>query len=143
MEDSTRAEKLRLYLINIIEELNSNFSKNKQINFNFLSNTADNYSIDKIPTQTITEKWIIGPTLSKDIYSFRSRMNYSADVIQNIKNVGFYELFEKKIKQKNESGELPDIDGIQSISCLNSGTMNNADTNTAEFDIQIMIEYID
>ena len=41
----------------------------------------------------------------------------------------------------NEKGILPNIKGIQSIQCLNCGSMNNANTNTAEFDIQIQITY--
>ena len=64
-----------------------------------------------------------------------------ADTMTNIENIGFYETFEKIIKQKNDSNDLPDIQGIQSITCLNCGTLNRANTNTAEFDIQIQIEY--
>ena len=121
-----RVTKLRAYLMDII---------------NFLSNEPNNYSLDKIPVVTEVQKWIIGDTLYRDVYSFRSRMNYSADTMTNIENIGFYETFEKLIKQKDDNNDLPEIDGIQSISCLNCGTMNNANTNTAEFDIQIQIEY--
>lgn len=136
--DSLRITKLRAYLMNIISTLNEQY---KQINVNFLSNEPDNYSLDKIPTQTIVESWITGDCLYKDVYSFRSRMNYSADTISNIENIGFFETFEKIIYNNNETGILPDISGIESIRCLNCGTMNNANTNTAEFDIQIQIEY--
>ena len=104
-------------------------------------NRPNNYSLDKIPVVTEVQKWITGDTLNRDVYSFRSRMNYSADTMTNIENIGFYETFEKIIKQKNDNNILPEIDGIESISCLNCGTMNNANTNTAEFDIQIQIEY--
>ena len=69
-------------------------------------------------------------------------MDYSADTISNIENIGFYEKFEDIIQENNEKNILPEIDGIQSIQCLNSGTMNKANTNTAEFDIQLQIEYI-
>ncbi len=133
-----RITKLRSYLMNIINDLVVNY---EQLNINFLSNEPDNYSLDKMPVEPQVEQWIIGNFLNRDVYSFRSRMNYSADVISNIENIGFYETFEKIIKQKNDANELPDIEGIQSIQCLNAGTMNNADTNTAEFDIQIQIEY--
>ena len=78
-----------------------------------------------------------------DVYSFRSRKLYSQDTINNLKNIGFFEQFENKIKSNNEEGILPNIDGIESIECLNCGTMNNADGNTAEFDIQIQITYRD
>jgi hypothetical protein len=136
--DNLRITKLRAYLFDIIQELNEEY---KQINVDFLSDDINNYSLDKIPTAPQVESWIIGSVLNRDVYSFRSRMNYSADTISNIENIGFYEQFEKIIKEKNDNNELPDIEGIQSISCLNCGTMNNANTNTAEFDIQIQIEY--
>ena len=133
-----RITKLRSYLMNIINDLVVNY---EQLNINFLSNEPDNYSLDKMPVEPQVEQWIIGNFLNRDVYSFKSRMNYSADVMSNIENIGFYETFEKIIKQKNDANELPDIEGIQSIKCLNVGTMNNAETNTAEFDIQIQIEY--
>lgn len=133
-----RVTKLRTYLMDIITELIGQYG---EMNINFLSNEPNNYSLDKIPVVTEVQKWIIGDTLYRDVYSFRSRMNYSADTMTNIENIGFYETFEKLIKQKNDNNDLPDIDGIQSISCLNCGSLNNANTNTAEFDIQIQIEY--
>lgn len=136
--DNLRVTKLRAYLFDIIQRLNSQY---EQINVNFLSNDIDNYSLDKIPTETEGTGWIIGNIMHREVYSFRSRMNYSADVISNIENVGFYETFEKLIKSNNEKNILPNIEGIESIKCLNCGTMNNANTNTAEFDIQIEIQY--
>ncbi len=133
-----RITKLREYLMNIISQLNDKY---KQINVDFLSNEPDNYSLDKIPVVPNVDSWIIGNFVKRDVYSFRSRMNYSADTISNIENIGFYETFEKTIQQNDDNKVLPDIEGIQSISCLNCGTMNNAGTNTAEFNIQIQIEY--
>ncbi len=133
-----RVTKLRAYLMDVITELIGQYG---EMNINFLSNEPNNYSLDKIPVQREVTRWIIGDTLYRDVYSFRSRMNYSADTMTNIENIGFYETFEKIIKQKNDNNDLPDIDGIQSISCLNCGSLNNANTNTAEFDIQVQIEY--
>ena len=133
-----RISKLREYLL---EVLNTLTTKTKQINANMLSNKIDNYSLDKIPVDTEVETWIIGNTIHRDLFSFRSRMAYSQDTINNLKNIGFFEQFEKIIKSNNNEGILPDIDGIESIECLNCGTMNNNETNTAEFDIQIQITY--
>ena len=133
-----RVTKLRAYLMDIITELIGQYG---EMNINFLSDEPNNYSLDKIPVVTEVQRWITGDTIYRDVYSFRSRMNYSADTMTNIENIGFYETFEKIIKQKNDSNDLPDIQGIQSISCLNCGSLNNANTNTAEFDIQIQIEY--
>jgi len=134
-----RITKLRDYLFNIIDTLMTD--ENYQINTNMLSNDINNYSLDKIPTQTTVEKWISGVEIHRDVFSFRSRMPYSQDVIVNLNNIGFFEDFEAIIKSNNENGILPEIEGIEDIECLNCGTMSSAETNTAEFDIQIQITY--
>lgn len=135
----TRISKLRTYLFSIIDTLTTD--KSYQINANMLSNDINNYSLDKIPTSSTIEKWITGIEIHRDVYSFRSRMAYSQDTINNLLNIGFFEKFESIIKSNNEEGILPNINGIQSIECLNCGSMNSANTNTAEFDIQLQITY--
>ena len=137
--EDLRITKLRTYLLSIIDVLVTN--KKYQINANMLSNEPNNYSLDKIPTSSTVEEWITGTRICRDVYSFRSRVGYSQDTIENLINVGFFEIFEKLISSNNEKGILPNIEGIQSIQCLNCGSMNNANTNTAEFDIQIQITY--
>lgn len=136
--NSLRVTKLRSYLMDVISEIKENY---KELNIDFLSNEPNNYSLDKIPTSSEIERWITGETLRRDVYSLRSRMDYSADTISNIENVGFYEIFENAIRTKNKEKDLPEIEGIEAIKCLNCGTMVKANTNTAEFDIQIQIEY--
>ena len=133
-----RVNKLRAYLMGVISSLNAQY---QQINVNFLSDDINNYSLDKIPTASIIEKWITGNCLCKDVYTFRSRNSYSQDALNNLLNIGFFEKFESIIEQRNKNGILPDIEGIEAIRCLNCGTMLRAETNTAEFDIQIQIEY--
>ena len=137
--EDLRITKLRTYLLSIIDVLVTN--KKYQINANMLSNEPNNYSLDKIPISSTVEEWITGTKICRDVYSFRSRVGYSQDTIENLINVGFFEIFEKLISSNNEKGILPNIEGIQSIQCLNCGSMNNANTNTAEFDIQIQITY--
>lgn len=137
--EDLRITKLRTYLLSIIDIL---LTDNKyQINANMLSNEPNNYSLDKIPTSSTVEEWITGSRICRDVYSFRSRVGYSQDTINNLINVGFFEIFEKLISSNNEKGILPNIEGIQSIQCLNCASMTNANTNTAEFDIQLQIEY--
>lgn len=139
MANDTRIEKLRLYLIDIIDDMLE--STKYQINADMLDDKVNDFSLDKIPVSRELEKWIIGPTINHDMFSLRSRKAYSQDTLNNLKNIGFFEQFEKIIKAKNENKELPDIENIESIECLNCGTLNNANTNTAVFDIQIQITY--
>lgn len=137
--NDTRISKLRTYLFSIIDTLTTD--KSYQINANMLDNDINNYSLDKIPTSSTVEKWVNGVEIHRDVYSFRSRMAYSQDTINNLLNIGFFEKFESIIKSNNKKGILPEINGIQNIECLNCGTMNSSDTNTAEFDIQLQITY--
>ena len=136
-----RITKLREYLFGIINTLTTN--SNFQINADMLSNKVGDYSLDKIPVDTEAElPWIIGVEIKKDVYSFRSRKSYSQDTINNLKNIGFFEEFERKIKSNNDKGVLPEIENIESIECLNPGTMiSNDDGKTGTFDIQIQITY--
>lgn len=139
MADDNRISKIREYLFSILDELLN--SREYSINANFLDNNIESYSLDKIPVEPVTEGWIIGPVIKRDVYNFRSRKTYSQDIMNNLANIGFFETFENVIESNNKEGILPDIDGIESISCLNCGTLNMANTNEAEFDVQIEIRY--
>lgn len=138
--DKLRINKLRLYLFDILKEIIG--EGHYQINADMLSADVNNYSLDKIPLASKVETWINGTKTYRDVYSFRSRCMYSQDAINNLKNIGFFEIFENIIETNNREQILPDIEGIDSIECLNCGSMNDADTNTAEFEIQIQIKYI-
>lgn len=133
-----RISKLRNYLFEIINTLTTN--NNYQINADFLGKKGD-FSLDKIPTESTVEKWIIGVEIHRDVYSFRSRKSYSQDTVNNLRNIGFFEEFESIIKSNNKQGVLPEINGIESIECLNCGTFNSSDGTQATFDIQIQITY--
>lgn len=135
---NNRISKLQDYLFGIIDTLTTN--RNYNINADFLGNVGD-FSLDKIPTDTEVENWIIGVQKKKDVYSFRSRKAYSSDTINNLKNIGFFEDFESIIKSNNDEGNLPDIQNIESIECLNCGTLNSVDGTEAIFNIQIQITY--
>ena len=133
-----RISKLREYMIQVIDKI---IKADYKINADMLSNEPNNYSLDKIPVGSVVDKWINGIEIHRDLFSFRSRMLYSLDTIENLRNIGFFEIFEALIRNNNREGVLPEITGIQKIECLNCGTMLSAETNTAEFDIQIQIPY--
>lgn len=134
MNEETRIKRLREYLFTI-------FTNATQINADMLGADINKVSLDRVPSPSEISKWIIGTTKHKDIYNVRFRFPYSQDAKNNLKNIGFFENFENTILENNRNGILPQIDGIERIECLNTGTLSNATTNTAEFDIQIQITY--
>lgn len=140
MSEDLRIKKIIDYITTVIEELNKDYL---EVNADWLGIEANNYSIDKIPTDSTIENWIIPFSKKKDIYSLRSREYYSSDVINNLQNIGFFEKLEKKINSNNSKGIRPDIKGIEKIECLTAGAFNSADPSgkTAEFSIQLQITY--
>lgn len=138
--NNTRVSKIRTYMFSILDTLLTDIDY--QVNANFLSNDINNYSLDRIPVQPIVENWIVPTKKYREVYEFRSRNTYGQDVMENLQNIGFFEALEEKINSNNKKGVLPEIEGIESIQCLNCGALSIADTQTCEFSIQIQINYI-
>lgn len=56
-------------------------------------------------------------------------------------NSEFYENLYTLIEEYNKTGVFPDIDGIETIECLNNGGVDITDVNTARYSIQMRITY--
>ena len=128
--------KIRQYFfdLGIIDE-------NSNINVDFLSNKPIEYVIEPIPVEPIIKPYKDGGSLRQFVFQFGSREYFGADVIQNMANTEFYEDFSALIEDNNKKGVLPKIDGIQSIECLNNGTINEDNTDNAKYVIQMRITY--
>ena len=128
--------KIRQYFfdLGIIDE-------NSNINVDFLSNKPIEYVIEPIPMEPVIRQYADGSSLRQFVFQFGSREYFGADVIQNMKNTEFYEDFSELIEDNNKKGVLPKIDGIQSIECLNNGTINEDNTDNAKYVIQMRITY--
>ena len=114
---------------------------NSNINVDFLSNEPIQYVIEPIPVEPIIKAYKDGGSLRQFVFQFGSREYFGADVIQNMKNTEFYEDFSELIEDNNKKGVLPKINGIQSIECLNNGTINEDNTDNAKYVIQMRITY--
>lgn len=133
-----RISKVRNYLYKIIDNLVTD--KKYEINADWLGN-IDSYSLDRLPDESKIPPDILGGRICQDTYTLRTRKAYSSDIINNLKNIGFFEDFEKAIYSNNAKGIRPEIEGIQSIECLNSGSLNIENGTEAIFNIQIRIQY--
>lgn len=133
-----RISKVRNYLYKIIDNLVTD--KKYEINADWLGN-IDSYSLDRLPNESKIPPDILGGRICQDTYTLRTRKAYSSDIINNLKNIGFFEDFEKAIYSNNAKGIRPEIEGIQSIECLNSGSLNIENGTEAIFNIQIRIQY--
>lgn len=107
----------------------------------FLGKDATSYTIEPIPIEPVLRQYRDGGSLNQYVFQFGSREFYDNSVAQNINNLGFYEKFQEEIETNNKNGVLPDIKGIQSIECLNNGTIQDVQNGTAKYVIQMRITY--
>ena len=107
----------------------------------FLGEDATTYSIEPIPIEPKLKSYADDGSLNQYVFQFGSREFYDNSVAQNINNLGFYEKFQEEIETNNKNGVLPDIKGIQSIECLNNGTIQDVQSGTAKYVIQMRITY--
>ena len=107
----------------------------------FLGDEATSYTIEPIPIDPVLRPYQDGGSLNQFVFQFGSREFYDNSVAQNINNLGFYEKFQEEIETNNKNGVLPDITGIQSIECLNNGTIQDVQNGTAKYVIQMRIIY--
>lgn len=107
----------------------------------FLGEDATSYSIEPIPVEPKLKPYTDGGSLNQYVFQFGSREFYDNSVAQNINNLGFYEKFQEEIETNNKNGVLPEITGIQSIECLTPGTIQDVQSGTAKYVIQMRITY--
>ena len=132
----------------MIEEIRNYFLKNVSLTkefdnilADFLGDEATSYTIEPIPVEPKLRLYRDGGSLNQYVFQFGSREFYDNSVAQNINNLGFYERFQAEIETNNKNGVLPNIKGIQSIECLNNGTIQDVQNGTAKYVIQMRITY--
>ena len=132
----------------MIEKIRDYFKENvtlteefDNILVDFLGEDATTYSIEPIPVEPKLRPYRDGGSLNQYVFQFGSREFYDNSVAQNINNLGFYERFQEEIETNNKNGVLPDIKGIQTIECLNNGTIQDVQNGTAKYVIQMRITY--
>jgi hypothetical protein len=115
--------------------------QNGAIGVDYLGNSIINYSIEQIPVEPIVKRFVDGSKLKQLAFVFASREAWSADVITNLLNCKFYDDFSKWIEENNDSGILPEIDGIESIECKSTGYAYQVSETEARYQIQMLVLY--
>ena len=118
-----------------------NILKDKKVNIDFIKNNTNEYIIEPVPIEPIYKQYVDGRAIRQYVFQFSSLNYLTSEVINNLLNSEFYENFSKIIEENNKKGILPKIEGIQSIECLNIGTIENEEQNKAKYSIQMRILY--
>ena len=138
MDEQSMIKSIKQYFLDNIH-LDENF---ENILVDFIDEDAVNYSIEPVPVEPVLRQYSDGSSLRQFVFQFGSREYYDNGVSQNISNLDFYEKFNNEIEEKNNAHILPNIEGIQSIECLNNGTIQDVQSGTAKYIIQMRITYL-
>lgn len=99
------------------------------------------YSIEPTPVAPKDTSFIDDSAIKQFAFIFASRESYGQETIQNMLNTEFYEDFSDWIEEQNINGNLPEIEGIETIECLSTGYAYQTGIDTARYQIQLRITY--
>lgn len=116
--------------------------KNGVMGVDYLEDKATAYSINPyLNPSPVIRPYTDGGAYKQYPFYFQSTETYSPDAVDMIENSGFYEAFEEWIEEQNEIGNLPKIDGIQSIEAMSNGFLFDESGSVAIYQIQCRITY--
>ena len=113
--------------------------KNGQVNVDYIKDKPQSYSIDETPSNTAIKEYKDGGTQNQITFDFSIQANFS--VLENIKNSKFCDDFTAWIKEQDNQGNLPVIDGICWIKCTGRGTILQTTDTTAIYVIPMQAVY--
>nr|DAN72335.1 MAG TPA: Minor capsid protein from bacteriophage [Caudoviricetes sp.] len=114
--------------------------KGGKVNVDYLKSKTYSYSIDETPTTTIIQRFADGGCREQINFDFSIQAPFNA--LETINNSKFCDDFIQWIKEQEKKNNLPDIDGIEKISC-NRGTILQTTETTAIYVIPMQIIYIE
>jgi len=135
-------DSIRNYMRNL--ECLDTFNNAIRVNVNYLEPNADTYSIEEIPVEPIVKKYVNGDSIRQYSFIFTSREPYSADVLTNIDNSGFYEKLADEIEKNNNNEIFPLLDnGLEplEIKVTSTGYAFAVTEDTAQYQINLRLKY--
>lgn len=115
-----------------------------RVRFNHLGDNPQEFSIEEVPEDVIVKRYI-GASVRQKTFYLTSRENYGSDQRINIEKSDFYEEFYTWIEEQNRLKNLPVLDEnntAQSIACLTAGYLYTNTEETAQYQIQLRLEYL-
>lgn len=118
--------------------------KDGRLGVDWLGSEPVEYVIEVVPAETVIKKYADGGALKQLVFLFASREAYSADILDNLSNCGFYEQFADWVEMQDKAKIYPDmgqgrvVTGIRTTTC---GYLFDADANTRRYQIQCVINY--
>ena len=117
--------------------------KNGALNVDYLKGKSVEYSINtEMNAKPVLRSYLDGGKLMQYPYSIMSAEIRSQDILDQIQACGFYEDLQEWIEEQNFFGNLPNVEGIQSIEVQMPGCIVSADSDVAFYQIQCRLTYL-
>lgn len=122
-----------------LDQFDAAFSK---VDLDKLEEDAANYMIASVPAEPIIKRYSNGDTVRRVVFAFCSRVFYGD--VENIDTSDFYENFSEWLEDCTRDGILPRLGAgkeARKIRATTNGYLMDADTNTAQYQIQCEFTY--
>lgn len=110
----------------------------------FLGPDPVEYTLEVLPCDPIVKRYVNGDTLRRYLFAFGSREYYSADRVQNIGNIAFYEELSDWVEERSRAGDLPGLpDALcpEEMRTVSSGYLFDESMESARYQIQLELIY--
>lgn len=102
------------------------------------------YSVMPMAGQRVIKEYLSGSSLREYSFAFRTAMS-TADDLERLENLGFYEEFADWVEMKSRTGELPDLGpGKEAVEMETTGwgyLFEEGVSDTGIYQIQCRLEY--
>lgn len=100
------------------------------------------YDIETLPVNPVILSYVDGSSVRQYLFAINSREYYTVEMLQNIKNLEFYEKLADWFEEQNHKENFPDIGyPVQKMELVTSGYLYSVDRRTARYQLEIRIEY--
>lgn len=118
--------------------------QNDRFSINYLGAEPMEYTVEEVPGVPVLTKYMDGSTMRTASFVVASRSEYSADVLQNIANSGFWNQLETWVEDQDRQRKYPKLDDgrqARSIEITSSHYLYEVGANTARYQIQLQLTY--
>lgn len=108
-----------------------------------LGSEPTQFSLNAVPTEAVVKRYFSGELRAKN-YVLASRADYTVDDAQRAEQSSFWDDFSDWVEVMSQSRKLPDLgEGrvARSVACTTNGYIQDADTTTCQFQIQLQLLY--
>lgn len=120
------------------------FLKDGRFHVDFLGPDPVEYTLEVLPCESVTKRYVNGDTLRRCLFAFGSRERYSADRTQNLENIAFYEELSDWVEEQSQAGDFPALpDGLSpdEMHAVSSGYLFDESMESARYQIQLELFY--